>query len=185
MSKLIRKSLKKILIYISIRNLHGNICQKCDHINKIKALNNDEEDINLMEEYEAFFKISKINKKIFKILRFGIIYSWSLFRFFFRLIKNLPYPKLIISIAYWKHIYLYFKSEFLQYFHDNNVYCIQLCLCIFKSIASRSSQEVGSCKHLKNLRNEKQVIAYSHMCSGQKRNIKIILTWLKIVQFAK
>lgn len=71
MSKLIRKSLKKILIKFPRKD----ISQKCDHINKIKALNNDEENINLMEEYEAFFKISKINKKIFKILRFGIIYS--------------------------------------------------------------------------------------------------------------
>ena len=94
MSKLIRKSLKKILIYISIRNFHGNICQKCDHINKIKALNNDEEDINLMEEYEAFFKISKINKKIFKILRFGINYIFFItISFFFSTYKKSALPK--------------------------------------------------------------------------------------------
>lgn len=53
-----------------------------------------------------------------------------------------------------------------------------------ETIASRGAQEVVSCilKHIKNLRSEKHIIAYSDMCTGQNRNIKVALMWLKIVQ---
>ena len=37
-------------------------------------------------------------------------------------------------------------------------------------------------KHIKNVRTKKHVIAYSDACSAQNRNIKIALTWMKIVQ---
>ncbi|XP_065172713.1 uncharacterized protein, partial [Atheta coriaria] len=53
-----------------------------------------------------------------------------------------------------------------------------------ETIASRGAQEVVSCilKHIKKLRSEKHIIAYSDMCTGQNRNIKVALMWLKIVQ---
>lgn len=49
--------------------------------------------------------------------------------------------------------------------------------------ASRGSQEVASCllRHLKTLKGKKHLIAYSNMCGGQNRNIKISLMWLKIL----
>ena len=52
---------------------------------------------------------------------------------------------------------------------------------------SRGSQEVASCilKHLKNIRNQKHIIAYSGMCAGQNRNMKLAVTWFKIVQSAE
>ena len=48
----------------------------------------------------------------------------------------------------------------------------------------RGAQEVVSCilKHIKNLRIERHIIAYSDMYTGQNRNIKVALMWLKIVQ---
>jgi hypothetical protein len=53
-----------------------------------------------------------------------------------------------------------------------------------ETIASRGSLEVASCciKHLKNVTTQKHVIAYSDSCTGQNRNIKLALTWMKIVQ---
>ena len=48
----------------------------------------------------------------------------------------------------------------------------------------RGSQEVASyiLKHLRIIRNQKHIIAYSDICTGQNRNIKLVVTWLKIVQ---
>uniref|UniRef100_A0A1B0FA47 Uncharacterized protein n=1 Tax=Glossina morsitans morsitans TaxID=37546 RepID=A0A1B0FA47_GLOMM len=67
-------------------------------------------------------------------------------------------------------------------FHDNEVYMYAWD----ETVTSRGSQEVAYCilKHLKNLRNQKRIIAYSDMCTGQNKNIKLAVTWLKIVQSA-
>ena len=67
-------------------------------------------------------------------------------------------------------------------FHDNQVYVYAWN----ETVASRGSQEVASCilKHLKSIRNQKHIIAYSDICTGQNRNIKVAVTWLKIVQLA-
>jgi len=53
-----------------------------------------------------------------------------------------------------------------------------------ETIASRGAQEIVSCilKHVKNLRSERHIIAYSDMCAGKNRNIKVALMWLKIVK---
>lgn len=53
-----------------------------------------------------------------------------------------------------------------------------------ETIASRGAQEIASCclKHLKNVTTQQHVIAYSDMCTGQNRNIKLALMWLKVVQ---
>ena len=44
-------------------------------------------------------------------------------------------------------------------------------------------KKIVSCilKHV-NLRSERRIIDYSDMCTGQNRNIKVALMWLKIVQ---
>ena len=46
-----------------------------------------------------------------------------------------------------------------------------------ETIASRGSQEVASCclKHLQNVTTRKHIIAYSDMCTGQNRNIKLVI----------
>ena len=56
-----------------------------------------------------------------------------------------------------------------------------------ETVASRGPQELASCilKKLKNIRNQKHIISYSDMYTGQNRNIKLAVTWLKIVQSAE
>ena len=46
-------------------------------------------------------------------------------------------------------------------------------------MSSRGAQEVASCllKHLKNIRIQKHIIAYSDICTGQNKNIKLLATW--------
>lgn len=65
-------------------------------------------------------------------------------------------------------------------FHDDNVK-----LYVWdETTASRGAQEVASCilVHMQDITTQKHVIAYSDACSGQNRNIKVALTWMKIAQ---
>ena len=75
---------------------------------------------------------------------------------------------------------MYVLNLGIHNFHNDDVYMYVWD----ETIASRGAQEIVSCilKHVKNLRSERHIIAYSDMCTGQNRNIKVALMWLKIVQ---
>ncbi|EFN66704.1 hypothetical protein EAG_00309, partial [Camponotus floridanus] len=96
--------------------------------------------------------------------------------------KALPYPKLTTSVAYYKRN-MYVLNLGIHNFQNDNVHMYVWD----ETIASRGAQEIASCilKHVKNLRSERHIIAYSDMCAGQNRNIKVALTWLKIVQIVE
>ena len=101
------------------------------------------------------------------------------FSFSFDLQKPLPYPKLTTSVAYYKRN-MYVLNLGIHNFHNDDVYMYVWD----ETIASRGAQEIVSCilKHVKNLRSERHIIAYSDMCTGQNRSNKVALMWLKIVQ---
>lgn len=170
-------------------NLHfhqpqKDTCQKCDQLNiKIKASCNTEEKENLTEEHNIHLRCAELARKSLKEDKDLARNNPNVyFAFSFDLEKALPFPKLSVSIAYYKrNMYIYNLG--CHNFHDNEVYMYAWD----ETVASRGSQEVGSCilKHLKKLRNHKHIIAYSDMCTGQNRNIKLALTWLKIVQSAE
>ena len=65
-------------------------------------------------------------------------------------------------------------------FHDDNV----KMYVWDETTASRCAQEVASyiLAHMQDITTQKHVIAYSDACSGQNRNIKVALTWMKIAQ---
>ena len=67
---------------------------------------------------------------------------------------------------------MYILNQGFHNFHNNkvNMYVWN------ETIASRGSQEVASCclKHLQNVTTRKHIIAYSDMCTGQNRNIKLV-----------
>ena len=85
------------------------------------------------------------------------------YAFLFDLEKALPFPKLSVSIVYYKRNMLILNLG-CHNFHDNEVYMYAWD----EAVASRVSQEVASCilKDLKNIRNQKHIIAYSDMCTG-------------------
>jgi hypothetical protein len=83
--------------------------------------------------------------------------------FSFDLQKALSYPKLSVSIAYYKQN-MYSLNLGFNDFHNDDV-DIQVWE---ETIPSRGSQEVASCciKHLKNVTTQKHVITYSDSCTG-------------------
>lgn len=97
----------------------------------------------------------------------------------FDLQKALPFPTLKTSVAYYKrNLYCYNLGV-------HNLVNEKAVMHIWdETVASRGSQEIASClsDYLKHEMTEKtHIIAYSDTCTGQNRNIKLALTWMKIV----
>lgn len=166
-------------------NLHfhqprKDTCQRCDLLNiKVKASENHEEQKKLMEEHDIHLKLAESARNALKQDQERVSSNPShYFGFSFDLQKALPLPKLTTSVAYYK-CNMYILNLGIHNFHNDNVYMYVWD----ETKASRGSQEVASCllRHLKTLKGEKHIIAYSDMCGGQNRNIKISLMWLKIL----
>lgn len=167
-------------IFKSEFNLHfhhprKDTCQKCDMLNmKIKTSCDIQEQQNLTEQH----KIHLINAEMARnsLQKDRDLASNNPEKY---LQKALPFPKLTVSIAYYKRN-MYVLNQGFHNFHNDevNMYVWD------ETIASRGSQEVASCclMHLQNVTTQKHIIAYSDMCTGQNRNIKLALMWMKIVQ---
>ncbi|KAI4482021.1 hypothetical protein M0804_009040 [Polistes exclamans] len=141
--------------------------------------NNDEEKNKLTEEHDVHLRLAESARNSLKQAQEQVSRNSDYFAFSFDLQKALPYPKLTTAVAYYKRN-MYILNFGIHNFHNDNVYMYVWD----ETIASRGAQEVVSCilKHIKNLRSEKHIITYSDMCTGQNRNIKVALMWLKIVQ---
>lgn len=132
-----------------------------------------------MEEHDIHLKLAESARNALKQDQERVSSNPShYFGFSFDLQKALPFPKLTTSVAYYK-CNMYILNLGIHNFHNDNVYMYVWD----ETKASRGSQEVASCllRHLKTLKGEKHIIAYSDMCGGQNRNIKISLMWLKIL----
>ncbi|GFW03109.1 uncharacterized protein TNCV_157291 [Trichonephila clavipes] len=106
--------------------------------------------------------------------------SDEIYVFSFDLEKALPFPKLSTSVAYYKrNLYVYNLGCHDLKTNEGYMYVWPI------TQASRGSQEMSSCltKHVKLYAKDFQkIIMYSDSCSGQNRNIKTVLSLLKLVQ---
>ena len=156
-------------------------CQKCDLLKlKIEASSNEDEKLHLMEIHNSHLNSAEQARKILSddIQRAKDNPS-EYYGFTFDLQKALPYPKLSVSVAYYKRNMYVYNLGFHNFHNENaKMYVWD------ETIASRGSQEIASCilKHIQDITTQKHVIAYSDACTGQNRNINIALIWLKIVQ---
>ena len=166
-------------------NFHAprkDTCQKCDLLKgKIEACNNEEEKLHLKESHDVHLQnAERARNCLAEDQRKAKENSREYYGFSFDLQKALPYPKLSVSLAYYKRN-LYAYNLGFHNFHDHNVK-----MNVWdETTASRGAQEVASCilAHMENITTtQKHVIAYSDACSGQNRNIKVALTWMKIAQ---
>lgn len=168
-------------------NLHfyhprKDTCQKCDFFkSKVNATTNEEEKCLITQDHDLHLEKAEKARNCLKSDQ-DLIGSDPdcYFGFTFDLQKALPYPKLTVSVAYYKrNMYVYNLG--IHNFHNQSV-----GMYVWdETIASRGSQEVASCiaKHITDgaKPTQKHVIAYSDACSGQNRNIKLALMWMKIV----
>lgn len=167
-------------------NLHfrppsKDTCQKCDLLNlQIQSATTEKERAKLQETRDLHLQKAELARNTLKDdQKTAMEDPDHFFAFSFDLQKALPYPKLSVSAAYYKRN-MYVCNLGFHNFHNKNVTMYVWDL----TIASRGSQAVASCiiQHIKNSTTQKHLLAYSGACGGQNGNIKIALTWIKIVQ---
>ncbi|XP_047347879.1 uncharacterized protein LOC124948386 isoform X2 [Vespa velutina] len=119
---------------------------------KIEASSNEEEKLHLRQSHDIHLQnIERAKNYLAEDQKKSKENPREYYGILFDLQKALPYPKLSVSLAYYKRN-------------------------IFQEVASRILM------YMEDITTQKHVIAYSNACSGQNRNIKIVLTWMKIAQ---
>lgn len=164
-------------------NLHfkqpsKDTCQACDAF-QIKIQSSDDEGIKMAKiERETHLKEAERARSQMAADRMAT--SEKLFVFSFDLEKALAFPKLTTSVAYYKRN-LYVYNFGCHEFNKN----ISHMFVWPETEGSRGSQEISSClkKYTKTYAaNFEKIITYSDSCTGQNRNIKTVLSLLKLVQ---
>ncbi|XP_046820766.1 uncharacterized protein LOC124425043 [Vespa crabro] len=130
-----------------------DMCQKCDLLKgKLEASSNEEENLHLRQSHDLHLQnVKRARNCLIEDQKKSKENPREYYGISFDLQKALPYPKLSVSLAYYKRN-------------------------IFQEVASRILM------HMEDITTQKHVIAYSNACSGQNRNIKIVLTWMKIAR---
>ncbi|KAI4482024.1 hypothetical protein M0804_009043 [Polistes exclamans] len=138
--------------------LRKDTCAKCDILNmKIKTTTDDDEKIILVERHDVHLQNAELSRKALqedKILASENPDEY--FAFTFDLEKALPYPKLSVSIAYYKRNMYVLNEGFLN-LHNNKVnidMCtgqnrnLQMALMWLKVVQSENSIEIIDHKFL-------------------------------------
>ena len=114
-------------------------CQKCDSLKlKIDASSNEDEKLQLMQIHDSHLKSAEKARQSLKDDNEKAKDNPSeYYGFTFDLQKPLPYPKLSVSVAYYKRNMYVYNLEFHN-FHNNNAKMYTWD----ETIASRGSQEV-------------------------------------------
>lgn len=164
-------------------NLHfkqpsKDTCQTCDAF-QIKIQSLDDEGIQ-MAKIEKETHLEEAERARSQMAADRMATSDKLFVFSFDLEKALAFPKLTTSVAYYKRN-LYVYNFGCHEFNKNTSHMFVWP----ETEGSRGSQEISSCltKYIKTYAaNHEQIITYSDSCTGQNRNIKTVLSLLKLVQ---
>lgn len=165
-------------------NLHfhaplKDTCVKCDTYKMKMAVVNNAQLAELKTLHELHLRKAEKARQCLRSDKESCILGEK-FTFTFDLQKALPVPTLTCSLAYYKrNMYVYnFSCHDLSEQENVHMYAWD------ETQASRGSQEIGSCirKYVfSQVRSAKHIVAYSDACGGQNRNIKLALTWLRLV----
>nr|XP_033325321.1 uncharacterized protein LOC117219890 [Megalopta genalis] len=164
-------------------NLHfkqpsKDTCQNCDAL-QIKIQSSDGE-AKKMAEIEKETHLEEAERARSQMAADRMATSEKVFLFSFDLEEALAFPKLTTSVAYYKrnlYVYNFGCHEFSKNISHMFVWP--------ETEGSRGSQEISSCliKYIKTYAtNFEKIITYSDSCTGQNRNIKTVLSLLKLVQ---
>lgn len=163
-------------------NLHfkapsKDTCSTCDSL-QIKIESSDSERMRTAKsEKDAHLQKAEQARSHMTADRTAV--SEERFVFSFDLEKALAFPKLTTSVAYYKrNLYVYNFGC-----HDFNKNISHMFVWP-ETEGSRGSQEISSClvKYIKTCaKNVKTIITYSDSCTGQNRNIKTVLSLLRLL----
>uniref|UniRef100_A0A1B0FK37 Uncharacterized protein n=1 Tax=Glossina morsitans morsitans TaxID=37546 RepID=A0A1B0FK37_GLOMM len=139
---------------LNFHTTQQDTCQKYELLKgKIEACSNEEEKLHLRQIDDSHSQNAERARKKSKRTSQGILW----------ILRNMYVYKLGFHNFPDGNVKMYVRDE---------------------TTALRGAQEVASCilMHMEDTTTQKYVIAYSDACSGQRRNIKVTLTWMKIAQ---
>lgn len=170
-------------VFSSQFNLHfkppgKDTCQYCDSFENRLLKSNEEEKRAI--ECERELHLRKAEKARQSLTDDKNKCSEDYYVFTFDLQKALAFPKLSTSVAYYKrNLYVYnFGCHVL-----NNEKAFMYVWP--ETEGSRGSQEIAAClkRHItENAKNVKHIVTFSDSCTGQNRNIKVVLSLMKLLQ---
>lgn len=160
-------------------NLHfhdsnSDSCRRCDSFKvNIMACINDTEKRELETAKELHQrKAESARQKMCEDAELAKNANHNLTVIAFDLMKTLPTPVLSTGVCYYK------RQLWTYCFGIHNLATQEAVMYIWnESIASRGSQEIGSCLmyYINNFVDTENLIMYSDQCGGQNRNIKLSL----------
>lgn len=162
---------------LSFKSRHSDTCKTCDEIDvalkNILITNDRKEELSEIKE-SHFNLVEKVRKEFNDDVSEAKQSDGKTIVLTFDLQKTLETPSLTTSVAFYKRqlwtFNLCISDEVTQVGH---MYIWD------ESVASRGSQEIGSCllKHFKTKIPDtvEKIILYSDSCGGQNRNIKLTL----------
>jgi hypothetical protein len=161
---------------------HKDTCKKCDLYKISIDIEKDPEKKKKIEiEHEVHLRKAEAARNILKDLREKCKENPKVYGLSFDLQKALPFPKLSVSIAYYKrNMYVY------------NLGCHELSsgtgfmYAWDETIGSRGTEEIASCVlyHIKQVvpPSTEHIVMFSDCCGGQNRSIKTAVAFMHFVQ---
>lgn len=166
-------------------NLHfhsprKDTCTKCDTLKmKLECEENPEVKEQYRVEHSVHLRKAEKARTSMMAEKNKAIVDPSVYTFSFDLEKALPFPTLTCSMAYYK------RNCYVYNFGCHELSTDRGYMYLWdETMASRGSQEISSCirKHVSQRAVKKQhIIAYSDACTGQNRNIKTSLMWIRLM----
>lgn len=164
-------------------NLHfkpplKDTCQFCDSQNNKLASASEQEKVAIEREKELHLRKAEKARECLKQDKEKC--SDDYFVFTFDLQKALAFPKLTTSTAYYKRN-LYVYNFGCHVFNTNKAFMYVWP----ETEGSRGSQEIAAClvNHITtHAKGAKHIVTYSDCCTGQNRNIKLVLSLMKYLQ---
>lgn len=157
-------------------------CKKCDSFQTQLKVQENEPDKKKYEELKIqkelhLRKASQLKDAMVQDSQIPVTSDTTVFAF--DLMKTLPTPVISTGITYYK------RQLWTYCLGVHNLQTEKVTMFVWdESVASRGSQEVGSCLlyYIKHFVKTKKVIMYSDGCGGQNRNIKMALLCTHVVQ---
>jgi hypothetical protein len=165
---------------LSFHTPRKDTCKKCDLFKvQHETEKNTERKQTLAIEHEVHLMKAEAARKALQKESTNDRENYDAFSF--DLQKVLPLPKLTTNEAYYCRQLSVYNLGIHSLINGNGIMHIW-----DESIASRGSEEVGSClfKYCQKKSDEgvRKVTAYSDACGGQNRNSKVVLMWMHITQ---
>ncbi|KAJ8688468.1 hypothetical protein QAD02_024263 [Eretmocerus hayati] len=168
---------------LKFKHPHSDTCKTCDSLKMRITEETDEMEVRgLKEQLNAHHLKAELARSALKEDKKKV--SPQCYVFTFDLQKQLPFPILTTSIAYYKRS-MYVYNLGIHTFNEGDELGKGYMYMYDETEGGRGSQDIASClvTHIvAKASHATHIIMWSDMCTGQNRNIKVTLSLMKLLQ---